>query len=168
MEKNQDYWVSQLGLEPHPEGGYFKQILRAEQSLQLSENVIRSYYTSIYFLLTKENPSHFHRLASDEVWYYHFGSALSIHLLHLDGRYERIKLGSDLENGEVLQAIVPKNVVFGSSIEHEGEFALVSCMVSPGFDYQDFELFTKKQLMALYPNHKSIIEQLAYDQLPEK
>jgi len=167
MEKNQDYWIVQLKLEPHPEGGYFKQILRSEQSLQVSADTTRSYYTSIYFLLTKGNPSHFHRLTSDEVWYYHAGSPLSIHLLHPDGRYEIIQLGTDLEKGEVLQAIVPKNVIFGSSIESSGEFALVSCMVSPGFDYQDFELFTKEQLNVLYPEHREIIARLAYDQLPE-
>ncbi|EOL49366.1 cupin domain-containing protein [Enterococcus caccae] len=167
MEKNQDYWISQLGLEAHPEGGYFKQVLRSTQSLQVAFDKKRPYYTSIYFLLTNDNPSHFHRLTSDEVWYYHSGSALSIHLLYPDGEYEIIQLGADLENGEVLQAVVPKDVIFGSSIENGGEFALVSCMVSPGFDYQDFELFTKTQLIARYPDHKEIIEQLAYDQLPE-
>ncbi|MEI5989623.1 hypothetical protein A5881_001116 [Enterococcus termitis] len=167
MERKQDYWIKQLELEPHPEGGYFRQVLRCEQTLQTSDNTIRPYYTSIYFLLTKGNPSHFHRLASDEIWYYHSGSALSIHLLYPNGQYEQIQLGMDLEKGEVLQAVVPKNVIFGSSIEGNGEFALVSCMVSPGFDYQDFELFTKKQLNVLYPAHQNIIEQLAYDRLPE-
>lgn len=167
MEKNQAYWIEQLKLEPHPEGGYFRQVLCSEQSLQVSAGTTRPYYTSIYFLLTKGNPSHFHRLASDEVWYYHVGSTLSIHLLHPNGRYEKIRLGADLENGEVLQAVVPKNVIFGSTIDGNDEFALVSCMVSPGFDYQDFELFTKKQLNMLYPEHQNIIELLAYDQLPQ-
>ncbi|OTN89463.1 hypothetical protein A5819_001955 [Enterococcus sp. 7E2_DIV0204] len=167
MKKDQTYWISQLKLDPHPEGGYFKQVLHSEDSLQVSADKTRPYYTSIYFLLTQENPSHFHRLLSDEVWYYHSGSALSVHLLHPDGQYEIIRLGTDLENGEVLQAVVPKNVIFGSSVEEHSEFALVSCMVSPGFDYQDFELFTKKQLLPLYPAHKKIINQLAYDQLPE-
>lgn len=167
MEKNQDYWIQQLLLEPHPEGGFFKQVLCSDQSLQVSIDKKRPYYTSIYFLLTNGNPSHFHRLSSDEVWYFHSGSALSIHLLHPNKQYEVIRLGADLENGEVLQAVVPKNVIFGSSIQNDGEFALVSCMVSPGFDYQDFELFTKKQLSKLYPDHQEIIDQLAYDQLPE-
>ncbi|EOH96901.1 hypothetical protein UAY_02633 [Enterococcus moraviensis ATCC BAA-383] len=167
MEKNQHYWIEQLALEPHPEGGYFKQVLCSEQSLDISAKKRRPYYTSIYFLLTKGSPSHFHRLSSDEVWYFHAGSALTIHLLHQNGQYETIQLGTNIEKGEVLQAVVPQNVIFGSSVEGDGEFSLVSCMVSPGFDYQDFELFTKKQLTLHYPDQTKIIEQLAYEQLPE-
>ncbi|GGD01357.1 cupin domain-containing protein [Enterococcus wangshanyuanii] len=167
MKKDQQYWIEQLQLEPHSEGGYFKQVLRSDQSLQTSERVARPYYTSIYFLLTNENPSHFHRLKSDEIWYYHAGSSLSIHLLHPDGHYEVIHLGDNLEKGEVLQAVVPKNVIFGSTVDTDQAFALVSCMVSPGFDYQDFELFTKKQLLSSYPEHKKIIDRLAYDHLPD-
>ncbi|EOI00153.1 hypothetical protein UAW_00167 [Enterococcus haemoperoxidus ATCC BAA-382] len=167
MKKNQNYWIKHLKLVPHPEGGYFKQVLKSEHYLNVTSEKVRPYYTSIYFLLTQGNPSHFHRLASDEVWYYHSGSALSIHLLHPNGQYEKIQLGTDIVKGEVLQAVVPKNVIFGSSVEENGEFSLVSCMVSPGFDYQDFELFTKQQLHTLYPDHQDIIDQLAYDQLPE-
>ncbi|MCA5014072.1 MULTISPECIES: cupin domain-containing protein [unclassified Enterococcus] len=167
MKKDQQYWIEQLQLEPHSEGGYFKQVLSSDQSLQTSEKVVRPYYTSIYFLLTSENPSHFHRLKSDEVWYYHAGSPLSIHLLYPDGHYEIIRLGNDLEAGEVLQAVVPKNVIFGSTVDTDQAFALVSCMVSPGFDYQDFELFTKKQLLSSYPEHEKVIDRLAYDHLPD-
>ncbi|MEI5993390.1 cupin domain-containing protein [Candidatus Enterococcus mansonii] len=167
MEKNQAYWISQLELEPHPEGGYFKQLLCSKQSLHVAPDKTRPYYTSIYFLLTQENPSHFHRLNSDEVWYYHYGSPLSIHMIHPDGRYEIVQLGNNLEKGDVLQAVVPSNVIFGSTVEGDRQFSLVSCMVSPGFDYQDFELFTKDQLISIYPEHQEIIEHLAYDQLQE-
>lgn len=164
MIKDKDYWIQQLALEAHPEGGYFKEMLHSQQQLETPQGA-RYYYTSIYFLLTKGNPSHFHRLKSDEVWYYHTGSALAVHLLHPDVHYEVIKLGANPENGEVLQAVVPKDVIFGSDIP-DGDFALVSCMVAPGFDYRDFELFTKAQLLDRYPAEATIINQLAYDVLP--
>jgi len=166
MEPTQDYWIQQLALEPHPEGGYFKQVLCAEQQLLTDNQVKRPYYTSIYFLLTAENPSHFHRLSSDEVWYYHAGAALTIHLLYPNGQYETIVLGTQLDKGQVLQAVVPKQVIFGSTVEYPGTFAVVSCMVSPGFDYEDFQLFTKQELVSHYPQHQFIIDQLAYEELP--
>ena len=72
----------------------------------------------------------------------------------------------DPSKGEVLQAVVPKNVIFGSSVEEKDGFSLVSCMVSPGFDYHDFELFTQKELLKDYPNHSGIIKKLAYFELP--
>ncbi|MFD2308302.1 cupin domain-containing protein [Enterococcus termitis] len=168
MEKSQNYWIEQLGLEPHPEGGYFKQLLCSEEIIQTAPNEKRPYYTSIHFLLTDESPSHFHRLKSDEVWYYHTGSSLCVHLLHPNGHYETIRLGNDIERGEVLQAVVPKNTIFGSTVDKANDFALVSCMVSPGFDYQDFELFTKEQLYSAYPAHRDIIDRLAYDRLPDQ
>lgn len=167
MEKNKQYWINHLKLEPHPEGGYFKQVLRSDQSIQTAPAIARPYYTSIYFLLTYGNPSHFHRLKSDEVWYYHSGASLTIHLLHPDGRYEKIHLGKQIEQGQVLQAVVPKNVIFGSTVDELDQFSLVSCMVSPGFDFADFELFTKKELVSHYPDHQEIITKLAYDHLPK-
>lgn len=166
--KDQHYWIKQLNLQPHSEGGFYKEFLKSAETFEVSPGIHRPYYTSIYFLLTKGNPSHFHRLKYDEVWYFHDGVPLAIHILHPDGRYEKIKLGNNPELGEVLQAVAPKNTIFGSSIEGDGEYALVSCMVAPGFDYRDFELFTKKELLALYPKHHQIIDHLAYEKLPEE
>lgn len=131
--KDQHYWIEQLALKPHSEGGFYKEILKSKETWEMSPGVHRPYYTSIYFLLTRGNPSHFHRLQFDEVWYFHDGSPLTIHLLHPDGRYEQIKLGNNPDYGEVLQAVAPKHTIFGSSIEGDGDFSLVSCMVSPGF-----------------------------------
>ncbi|ORC89753.1 cupin [Trypanosoma theileri] len=164
-DKNMDYWVKNLNLTAHKEGGYFKEVLRSDTTMETPRGA-RFYYTSIYFLLTHNNPSHFHRIQSDEVWYYHAGSPLTVHVLHPDGVYEKILVGPNIDNGEVLQAVVPKNVIFGSSVEVEGSFSVVSCMCSPGFDYRDFELFTKSELISQYPNHDAIINKLAYDKIP--
>ncbi|MBM6615401.1 cupin domain-containing protein [Desemzia sp. RIT804] len=166
---SEHYWIEQLGLEPHPEGGFFKQLYKSDQSSTTWDNRDRPYYTSIYFLLNQVSPSHFHRLKSDEIWYYHTGDALTVHMIHPNGTYEAVKLGLAADKGEVLQYVVPKGTIFGSSVESEKSdaFSLVSCMVSPGFEYHDFELFTQAELLNDYPDHKDIIEQLAFEVLPE-
>jgi predicted cupin superfamily sugar epimerase len=160
-----DFYIERLGLTAHPEGGYFKSTYASD--LQTDANgKSRKMYTSIYFLLKSGEVSHFHRLRSDELWYYHGGSSLTIHVINEDGNYEEVKLGLNLDRGEVPQYLVPKNSIFGSSVMEEGTFSLVGCMVSPGFDFEDFELFTQDQLLNLYPRHREVIKKLAYEKLP--
>jgi predicted cupin superfamily sugar epimerase len=163
--------VSKLGLIPHPEGGYYKETFQSEEQIsdhELSVNFEgrRKLYTSIYFLLTSDDVSHFHRLKSDELWYYHGGSSLSIHVIEESGEYKEIKLGMNLDAGEVPQVLVKKNSIFGSSVSEKDTCSLVGCMVSPGFEFQDFEMFTQEELMKVYPQHEEIIMKLAYQQLP--
>ncbi len=165
--KNAEYWIGNLAMTPHKEGGYFKEMLMAEGELVTEHTTKRPYYTSIYFLLRSGNPSHFHRLKSDEVWYFHTGDPLNIHIIHPNGEYEIVRLGLNVEQGEVLQAVVPKGAIFGSDVAETADYSLVSCMVSPGFDYQDFELFTQRELLEEYPSHEQIIKKLAYEELPE-
>ncbi|MEH7009787.1 cupin domain-containing protein [Neobacillus niacini] len=165
-------WVSKLGLSPHPEGGYYKRTFESDEQIndnELSVNFegVRKLYTSIYFLLTSEDVSHFHRLKSDELWYYHGGSSLSIHVIDESGEYQEIKLGMNLDDGEVPQVLVKKNSIFGSSVSEKDTCSLVGCMVSPGFEFRDFELFTQKELLDKYPQHQEIIMNLAYKQLPD-
>lgn len=167
MTTDPTYWIDTLQLEPHPEGGYYKEIYQSPQTHETADGRVRPLATSIYFLLTKENPSRFHRLTADELWYFHQGDALTVHMIYPDGRYGTIRLGPDAAKGEVLQAVVPTQTIFGSCVEN-GQFALVSCMVSPGFDYADFELFTQKQLLALNSELAPLIKRLAYDKLPER
>jgi uncharacterized protein len=170
-QQDPQYYISKLGLEPHPEGGYFKRTFESQEQITDQELTVdfegkRMLYTSIYFLLTSNDVSHFHRLQSDELWYYHAGSPLSVHMIDENGEYKEYKLGLDLENGEVPQVLVPKNTIFGSSVKDRETFSLVGCMVSPGFEYQDFELFTQEELLLKYPEHKEIIVKIAYDVIP--
>ena len=170
-QQDPQYYISKLGLEPHPEGGYFKRTFASQEQITDQELTVhfegkRMLYTSIYFLLTSNDVSHFHRLQSDELWYYHAGSPLSVHMIDENGEYTEYKLGLDLENGEVPQVLVPKNTIFGSSVKDRETFSLVGCMVSPGFEYQDFELFTQEELLLKYPEHKEIIVKIAYDVIP--
>jgi uncharacterized protein len=170
--KNVNFWMEKLSLEPHPEGGFFKSTFGSVEQVSDKELTVqyegkRKLYTSIYFLLTSDNVSHFHRLKSDELWYFHAGSSLTVHVIHENGDYEEMKVGLNVENGDVLQALVPKNAIFGSSVSEPDAFSLVGCMVSPGFEFQDFELFSQAELLEKYPQHRDIIMKLAYEQIPE-
>lgn len=167
---SEQFWIDQLQLDPHTEGGFYKSVYSSDHATTTWDKRERPYYTSIYFLLNLSSPSHFHRLKSDEIWYYHTYESLTVHMIHPNGKYEAVKLGLAADKGEVLQYVVPKGTIFGSSVESDelDAFSLVSCMVSPGFDYHDFELFTQSELLKEYPNHQEIIEKLAYKTLPEK
>lgn len=156
--------IEVLQLEPHPEGGFYRSTMRDEEKLQLVRGE-RPLYTSIYFLLRSQDISHLHRLQSDEVWYYHGGSALTIHMIHPDGTYEAKQLGINIANGEQPQILVEKGTIFGSSVEAEDTYGLVGCMVAPGFDFVDFELFTQQELLELYPQHERIIKKMAFEKI---
>ena len=164
MKKDANYFIDKLGLEQHPEGGYYKSTFSSEEEID-AFGATRNLFTNIYFLLKSGDVSHFHRLKSDEVWYYHGGSPLTVHVIDAFGNYQEMKLGLDIENGERPQAVVPKNTIFGSSVIEEDTFSLVGCMVSPGFNFEDFELFTQGELIAKYPQHEEIIRKLAYEKL---
>ena len=133
------YYISHLELIPHPEGGYYKEIYRNVKSAAFEGfDGERSIGTSIYFLLTAERSSAMHRIKSDEIWYFHDGDALDIMMIDLSGNQLVVRLGRDIQNQEVLQFVVPAGFWFGAKTT--GEFSLVGCQVSPGFDFRDFEL----------------------------
>lgn len=158
--KDAKYWVKNLKMLQHPEGGYFKETYRSENSFNPDGfSGTRNFATSICFLLEADNVSHFHRIKSDEIWYYHAGDPLTVYVIYPNGKLEEIKVGPNIENGEVLQAVVPANTIFGSTCT--AEYSLVGCMVAPGFDFNDFELFTTSELMGLYPDHKMVIDKLS-------
>jgi len=155
--------IRQYKLLPHPEGGYYKETYRSSESIQ-SENLSalfpnqRSYSTAIYFLLLKDLFSAFHRIQSDECWHFYEGNSLHVHVLHLDGNYELIRLGKNREGGEVYQAMVPAGAWFAS--ETKGDYSFVGCTVAPGFDFRDFELAKESELNKQYSNHQELIERL--------
>jgi hypothetical protein len=155
-------WIERLHLEPHPEGGFYRQTYRA--SLTLPNSALPGYSgdraasTAIYFLLAGDQFSAFHRLRSDEVWHFYAGSALVIHVIEPGGNYRQLLLGSDHFAGEQFQAVVPAGCWFGLSLRQPDTFALVGCTVAPAFDYADFEMAKRDELAAQYPQHRDIIE----------
>lgn len=163
--KTFEEWKKLLDLQPHPEGGFYRRTEESSEKVSLNGKE-RALYTSIYFLIREGNPSHFHRLTADEIWYYHAGESLSVHCIYPDGRFEEVRLGLDIANGERLHFTVPKGTIFGSSVP--SGYSLVSCLVAPGFEFSDFELFTQADLLKDYPHYHEIIEKLAYKKLPEE
>lgn len=165
MKKDAQYWIGKLDLEPHPEGGYFRQTYRAnlvlsKESLPQEFTGPRAASTAIYFLLDGENFSAFHRLLSDELWHFYVGSALVVHVIDKDGQYSEVLLGSDPDKGETLQAIVKAGCWFASEVRDRKSFALVGCTVAPGFEFADFEMAKRAELVKDYPQHRSVIERL--------
>ncbi|MBF0713413.1 cupin domain-containing protein [Gemella sp. GH3] len=161
MEKDYKFYIDNLGLQEHQEGGYYKETYLSDEKIKLEDGRVRSLSSNILFLLTANNPSRFHRLKSDELWFYHTGKSLTIHMIFPSGEYHKVKLGRGA--GELFQYTVPKGVIFGSTVCGEGDdFSLVGCVVTPAFHYDDFELFTQEELLDIYPDSKNIIEKLTY------
>lgn len=137
MAINAQYYINKLKLTAHPEGGFYAETYRGKQLVPNSEGNNRNISTAIYFLLSENQKSHFHRIKSDELWFHHEGESLKISMI-IDGKLAVILLGKDLENGEVLQATVPANCWFASQVKDGKGFVLVSCTVASGFDFADF------------------------------
>ncbi|HGG0417692.1 cupin domain-containing protein [Clostridium botulinum] len=162
--KDANYFIEELHMTAHPEGGYYKESFISAENITDSDLTTtfedkRILWTSIYFLLRNGEVSNFHRLKSDEMWYYHSGSPLTIYMITPEGEFITEQLGLDIEKGEKPQVLVPKNYIFGSAMNNKG-YALVGCMVSPGFEFRDFELFERDTLLNLYPKYKETIEKL--------
>lgn len=161
--QNAEYFIKHLNLLPHPEGGYYRQTCQSDENVSFDRfDGSRLLWTSIYFLLRDGEISHFHRLLSDELWYYHGGSALSIYIIDADGKLRIRQLGLNVESGEEPQILVPRGTIFGSKMNLLG-FSLVGCMVSPGFDFHDFEMLKKADMLRDYPEYGEIIEEMAMD-----
>ncbi len=158
-----EYWIQHLNLQPHPEGGFFREIYRSNvetnhKNLPQGYQGNRRLSTSIYYLLRSGDISRFHRLRSDEIWYYHYGSTVKIVLINQEGhKYSRL-LGPRPDRAEQPQVIIPAGTVFGAEITDSNSFGLYGCMVTPGFEYDDFEVFNKEDLIQAYPKHAGIIE----------
>jgi predicted cupin superfamily sugar epimerase len=164
-DKTARYWIEKLQLEAHPEGGYFRQTYRsdvmiARDALPARFAGARAASTAIYFLLEGENFSAFHRLRSDEVWHFYAGDPLVVHVISPEGSYSSILLGCELEAGQVLQAVVLAGCWFASHVADWSSFAVVGCTVAPGFDFEDFKMGEREELVARYPQHRVLIEGL--------
>lgn len=156
MVQDASYWISKLNMLPHPEGGYYHESFRSNDIVRLGEPLYeRSAVTSIYFLLENGDKSHFHRLKHDELWYFHAGGPLQVHIIYPDGRLEQPVLGTDLEAGQHLQIILEAGTWFAAT--PLASYTLIGCAVAPGFDFQDFELAKGAELSAAYPVHTDLI-----------
>jgi hypothetical protein len=153
------YWIKKLNLMPHPEGGYFGEVYRSTEILQsdaLPDRYpsSRSFSTSIYYLLQKGDISAFHRIQSDEAWYFHDGDPLELFLIDAEGKLQRILLGT-VEDA-IPQVVIPRRLWFAARTT--GNYSLLGCNVAPGFEFEDFEMADRDDLTVCYPHLQEIIK----------
>jgi predicted cupin superfamily sugar epimerase len=186
-----EYFISNLNLEKHPEGGFFRFIHANPVSTDVpGRNGSRYLSTSIYYLLGHEDRSHFHRLECEETWCVHNvtqGHHFLVHMLAQenpntnDGKYaySTQKLGYELHSGEQLQVVVPAGTIFGvelvksaeasaTDIDASNVFGTVSCICAPGFDYRDFHVYTKADMRAVFDRTIGDVAHLSYMALDSK
>jgi len=154
-----------LKLEPHPEGGFYKQTYRSsgtisQEGLEGKYSGSRNFSTCIYFLLTSGNFSAFHRIHQDEIWHFYEGSTIRLHTISPEGNHKCHLVGRNILAGERPQLIVPGEHWFAAEITEGDAYALVGCTVAPGFDFEDFTLAKRDQLLAAYPAHVEVILRL--------
>lgn len=157
--------IAQYALQPHPEGGWYKETYRSKETIPAASltgrfDGERNFSTAIYFLLEEGNFSAFHKIKSDECWHFYAGQALQVYVLNDDGKMEVIKLGSDILRGELFQYVVPANCWFASRPAPGSAFCFVGCTVAPGFDFADFEMAKAEVLTELYPDYEKIFNEL--------
>jgi hypothetical protein len=173
------YWIDRLDLEPHPEGGYFREVYRGDDTL--SEAALperfdgpRNTAALIHFLLPAGAFSALHRIRQDELWHFLAGDPVTLFALAPDGTRTDTTLGRDLDAGQQLQAAVPAGRWFGAALaggpaedtgdpagEAKGEpFALVGCTTAPAFDFDDFEMADRAALAERFPEHRALVRRL--------
>lgn len=154
--------ISIYDLQSHPEGGFFKETYRdarliSQQSLPKEFSGDRHISTAIYFLIPKDKKSHLHRIKSDEVWHFYLGGPMTLTQISPEGNLEKITLGQDIKSGQKLQHVVPSGYWFGAYSNPESDFSFVGCTVAPGFDFADFEMGDRDQLLKLFPQAREEI-----------
>jgi hypothetical protein len=162
--------VELLGLAPHPEGGYFKEIFRSTERVQRRVDRMpaaegRSAGTAIYFLLPADTFSAWHSVRSDEAWHHYDGTTVELHTIDPDGNHCITRLGRDLARGERPQHVVPAGWLqaarpIAPEGNHEPRYALCGCTVCPGFEFADFEMPSRTELRLRVPALRAIIDAL--------
>ena len=154
--------IESLNLKPLPlEGGYFRETYRSEATLPSQKNGnVKSVSTCIYYLLTGQTFSAFHRLPSDEIWHFYCGAAVNLHTICDDGSIESIKLSGDIATGAAPQVVVKAGTWQAAELAEEGSFALLGCTVAPAFDFEDYEHGERKVLLEQFPQHQEVISRL--------
>ncbi len=158
--------IDALDLSPHPaEGGFFRETYRAAEAYvgrnpRLSS---RNVSTAIYYLLTETSFSAVHRFPADEVFHFYLGDPVEMLNLHADGSSRIVRLGTDLARGQRPQVVVAGEVWQGCRLVPGGSFALLGTTVAPSFEYEDFELGVRDDLIQAHPDQAELIRALTAD-----
>ena len=159
--------ITKFNLTEHPEGGYYKETYRSNGIIQnehLAPEFVgdRNYATCIYFLLTSNKFSAFHKINQDESWHFYKGDSLKLHMISPDGDYSFVMIGNNLEQDEQPQFVVPAGYWFAAEVLTKNAYAFTGCTVAPGFDFNDFELPKREELIQLFSQHSKIITKLTH------
>lgn len=159
MNSKARYYIDKLELQKHPEGGFYCEIYRAgemffTETIPAKKLNKKNISTSIYFLLTGRDKSLFHRLKSDEIWHFYDGCDVKLYVIDQNGKLTEHLFG---KGSEIFQLVIPKNNWFAAELTDKNSFALIGCTVAPGFDFKDFELADRKNLLTKYPEHANLI-----------
>jgi predicted cupin superfamily sugar epimerase len=145
--------IERLHLRPHPEGGYFRETYRSQERVTTARGSDRTALTSIYFVLTSESFSAFHRVFSDEAWHFYRGGSVTLELIEPAGTYAVRRIGPD----GPWHTIVSAGTHFAAHMDDEDSYAFIGCDVAPGFEYADFSLSTRAMLSAAFPQFAPLI-----------
>jgi predicted cupin superfamily sugar epimerase len=154
--------ITLLNLTPPPEGGYYRESYRSGKTIP--NNALprrykgdRAYSTAIYYLLTPDTFSSLHRLGTDEVYHFYLGDPVEMLQLLPEGRGKVIRLGDEIKNGMHLQVAVPRGTWQGSRLIPDGKCALLGTTVAPGFEFADFEIGRRNELLLSHPRFRDLI-----------
>jgi predicted cupin superfamily sugar epimerase len=154
-------WIEALGLELHPEGGYYREMWRSPEAVTglpaRYGDGSRSLGTSILFLIPGGVDTRFHTLRSPETWHFHAGGGGTVHRLEVGGGLSSFPMGLDVRGGQHLQVHIPPGTPFAATVEPGQSFLLVGCTVWPGFSFEDFALCDRAALLAEWPAHAALI-----------
>ena len=157
-----DEVIHSLQLAPHPEGGFYAETFRAlPLPVALPERGARDASTAIYFLLRASDFSALHVVTSDEVWHHYLGDALELHCFDVGGAHRCTLLGSAVTQGQRPQHVVRAGELQGARVRAgQHGFALCGCTVAPGFDFADFRMPPRAELLARLPAHRGLVTEL--------
>ena len=157
-----DFIIEQYRMQPHPEGGFFTRTYHSSgliprTALPAEFAGERYFSTAIVFLLKENDFSALHRLRQDEIWHFYLGGSLRLVMISPDGKFSETMLGQNVARGDVVQAIVPAGCWFGAKPAEGTSFSFVGCTVAPGFDFADFELAERSEILSQFPDLETII-----------
>jgi len=164
MNKEDLKIIDYFNLSAHPEGGWYRRTYSSQETVDI-ERGQRLCGSSIYYFLCSGESSSLHSLLSDETWYFHFGSPVTLHLFSQE-KYSSIILGNSWESGQVPQFTIREGVVFGAEL-NDDRGAFLSCSVCPGYVIEDFNWASKEDLLPHFSKQRDIIERLIQKQIPQ-
>ena len=159
---NSEEIIKKLNLSKHPEGGYYIETYRSEgiipgSALPRIYSGDRNHATLIYYMLVGNDISCFHKLKSDEIWHFYYGSPVLIYVINKNGELKTILLGKEIEKKEQFHYVIKAGDWFGAEVADKSSFALMGCTVCPGYHFDDSEIAKRELLLKQFPEHRDLI-----------